>query len=417
MKKIIVPLFLFFLVSCEQNTHQVAEKTTKIIDSVYVLTDAGKNSEGAFLFNNGQNIVLNWTEWDAHDSKQNVLKFAVFNRKTLKFDSIQRVPLSKGLQMHAESMAKVAIKKDGTLLAVYRKKPKTDKSRFGGLMYYTFSKDGGKTWTKQYRLVEDAKSTSQSFYDIALLPDDNLGLTWLDSRSKRRGKTLYFARTDTLNLFSEQKPIAFSTCECCRTELFVDSRGYIHVAYRNLIEPDEEGFDGYGQTEIRDMYYLKSMDTARNFSRPIPISKDNWHIYGCPHTGPSLAYDGNKLGAVWFTAARNKPGLFFTLYESDYFLPRKQISVEGRHPQMVAANGKFYRVYEEYHEVDGKGYYKIVLDIQSSDGSVQQKEISQPQTKNNHAVLTLFDDKLLIAWANDDTRHPKILYKIVEVEQ
>jgi len=420
MKKIFLLIIIIALASCRQSKNKNSDKSVSPLkDSIHILTKNDKNSEAPFLFNNGNTILINWTERDEHNKKQNLLKFAVFDSKNLQFDSIFTVPASKGLQMHAESMAKVGIKKDGTIIAVYRKKSVNDRSRFGGHLYYVSSNDAGKTWRTETKLVKDSTSTSQSFYDIADLPNRELGLIWLDSRSKRRGKTLYYAETNNTNKFNKQTPVAFSTCECCRTEIYVDNRGIIHLAYRNLIEPDEDGFDGYGKTEIRDMYYLQSKDTGRHFTKPLPISRDNWHIYGCPHTGPSLAYNGKQLGAIWFTGAHQQSGLFFTTQtDSLDFLPRKPISVEGRHPQMIEQNGKFYAVYEEYYEDNNKGYYKIILDVIQENGTHQAYEISNPKTNNNHAVLTRIDDHLiLIAWVNTDTRHPKIMYKIVDTSK
>jgi len=417
MKKLIFLVAISVVLQSCQNSQSVTSnnKLENNKDSIYILSDTQVNSEAPYIFNSGENIIVNWTQRDEHDKKQNLLKFAFFNTKTLQCDSIINVPASKGLQVHLESMAKVGIKKDGTILAIYRKKSPTDRSRFGGLLYYVTSKDKGKTWSAEQRLVKDTTSTSQSFYDISLLPNSNMGLTWLDSRSKRRGKTLYLAQTDMQNTFSIQKPVAFSTCECCRTDIFTDSRGQIHIAYRNLIEPDEPGFDGYGMTEIRDMYYLKSVDTAKTFTKSVPISKDNWHVYGCPHTGPSLAYDGKQIGVIWFTGAHQQSGLYFTTQTDGHgFAPRKEVSKEGRHPQMIGMHGKFYAVYESYFETGGKGYYKIILDITQSDGQRQTQEISDPLTQNNHPVLTrIGKNKILAAWVNTDTRHSKIMYRLI----
>ena len=410
---------LWFVVSCQNSGTGIkvaGKQETKIKEKAYVLSDPRVNSEAPYIFKGGNNkIIVNWTQRDEHDTRKNILKFVSFDKQTLQPGTIDSVPPSKGLQVHVESMAKVGIKTDGTLIAVYRKRLPNDHSRFGGIMFYSISKDDGKTWSPEHRLVADTTSTSQSFYDIALLPNGNMGLTWLDSRSKRRGKTLYFAQTDNKNLFTEQKPVAFSTCECCRTDLFVDPRGQIHIAYRNMIEPDEPGFDGKGTTEIRDMYYLQSNDTAKTFTKPIPISRDNWHIYGCPHTGPSLAFNGDKIGVIWFTAAKHQPGLFFTTkINNNGFAVRKKITAEGRHPQMIGFNGRFYAVYEAYYETGGKGYYKIMLDVILPYGRHRAYEISPPLTQNNHPVLTrIGKDKILVVWVNTDTRHPKIMYRVL----
>jgi len=399
----------FLLISCKETAKSVSNTGGEI-------SEAGKNYDGVYLFNNGKDIIMSWTEWH-ENKKENILKWSRFDAEKQIFGPVNNVPPSKGLQMHGESMAKVGILPDGTLVAVYRKKMPGDKSRFGGLMFYALSSDDGKTWTEERRLVKNTASTSQSFYDIALLPDGKLGLTWLDSRSERRGKTLYFARLSDKGYFDEQKPVAFSTCECCRTDLYGDESGKIRIAYRNLIEPDEPGFDGISEVEIRDMYYTESVDTGKTFTPTVPVSRDNWHIYGCPHTGPSMAYNGQELGIIWFTAAHNQPGLFFTkkIKDSLAFLPRVPVSTEGRHPQLAAAKNNYYAVYEEYYEKDGKGYYKIVLNKITPSLHFSPLEISPPATRNDHAVITVWKNNLLIAWINRDTRNPKIQWKNIKI--
>ncbi len=411
-KPILVFLLLLTLWSCASE-NQEGGSTGK----TGIIAHKGRNYDGVYLFNNGKDIILSWTEWH-EDKADNKMKWSRFDTESLRFDSVRDIPVSKGLQMHAESMAKAGIFPDGTLIAVYRKKLPSDRSRFGGVLYYSVSRDGGTTWGDAIRLVDDTASVSQSFFDIALLPDGRMGITWLDSRSERRGKTLYFARTDENNRFSEQKPVAFSTCECCRTDLYTDSTGKIRIAYRNLIEPDEPGFDGVSHIEIRDMYYLESADGGKTFSRPVRVSRDNWHVNGCPHTGPSMAYNGQRLGMVWFTASGNEPGLFFSFkYKNRLaFEPRRKISSEGRHPQMVASGANLYVVYEEYYEEAQKGYYRIILEKITPGGMAVKREISPPFSQNDHAVITSFQNRLLIVWVNRDTRNPKIMWKVVDEE-
>ncbi len=429
IKKHVIFLF-FFLISLsgcknDRKENMINEKKQEVGQSKAstIISDINLNAEGPFLFNTGTQIILNWTQRDDHDKQKNMLKFVFFNLEKQKFGKIRTVTPAKGLQMHAESMAKVGMNARGVMYAVYRKKSKNDRSRFGGKLYYTISQDSGKTWSPEHLVVADPKATSLSFYDIALLKNGELGMSWLDNRRKldpeHKGKCLFYGQTKDTNGFVIQKPIAGSTCECCRTEIFVDSNGVIHVAYRNIIEPDEKGFDGYGFMEIRDMYYLKSTDNGKNFTKPMRLSEDNWHVNGCPHTGPSLAYNGQKLAGIWFTGVQNKSGIYYTDKEikDTLFGHKKRITIEGRHPQMVSLDGNFYVVYEEYYEQNGKGYYKIVLHSIQPDYTEKQFEISRPLTQNNHPVIGVIDtDHLLVVWVNTDTRHPKIEYKIVPVK-
>ena len=429
---VIIALIITSLESCREKRISLDDKKNVVNtiesnkkDTIYMLTKPDVNSEGAFIFNSGKDILINWTEW-YKDSKQNVLKFAFFDENSQKFSTPIAVTPSKGLQIHAESMAKVGITSKGILYAVFRVKSKSRKSMFGGTVYYTISSDKGLTWSPNVKLVADKNSGSQSFFDIALLPDGELGITWLDSRMPihkgRKGKTLYFAKTNSDRGFYGELPIAGSTCECCRTEIYIDQQKKIHIAYRNIIEREEDFTNPsftLSNVEIRDMYYVSSQDNGTSFSEPIPISKDNWQINGCPHTGPSLAQTNSNLAAVWFTGANNSPGIFFSTYVNEQFTDRKFLSKEGLHPQMTANKGKYYIVYEEYYELEDKGYTKIMLEtIESTIENKISTEISDPKTNNNHVVISSINQSIILtAWVNANTRNPKIKYKLIHINK
>lgn len=419
MKNSFILLFIIVLISCNKTNNKSIAKPVNYSqkDTIYNLTESKVNSEGAYLFSNNSKKIINWTEW-YKNSKKNILKFAFFDDLTKTFGKEITVNPSLGLQMHAESMAKIGITNKGIFYAIYRKKSTNPKFRFAGTIYYSISKDNGATWSDGKKLVSDKSSTSQSFFDIALLPDGELGIVWLDSRKpidkNHKGKTLYFAKTKLDKGFVNEKPIAGSTCECCRTDFFIDKNNTIYIAYRNLIDPKEELFDNNGTVEIRDMYYVTSVDNGKTFTKSQPISRDNWHINGCPHTGPSLAFDGQKVAAVWFTAANNEEGIYYAYNVNGKFNTRKQLTSAGHHPQMIALQNEFYVVYEEYYEQNDKGYDKIVLETINDFSTKNVKEISKKKTTNNHAVITSINNtNILIAWVNTDTRNPKIMYRIL----
>ena len=422
MKKITyLILFLFVLNSCQQEktNPKIKEQNQVKKEQIYQLSETNHNAEGAYLFTNGNDILINWTEWNK-DETENILKFAFYDKTKQQFNKPIVITPSKGLQMHAESMAKVGISKQGTLYAVYRRKDTKAKSRFGGYLYYSVSKDGGVSWSSEKKLVIDKQSTSQSFFDIALLPDGELGMIWLDSRKpidkKHKGKTVYFASTNANFSFANEKPIAGSTCECCRTDLYVDGNNTIHIAYRNLIDNSEPNFDGNGTMEIRDMYYTFSKDNGTTFSKSQPISRDNWHINGCPHTGPSLVNNGKNLTAVWFTGKKNEEGIYYAVKNDNEFKSKTLISKTGHHPQMSSVFGKDFIVYEDYYENQEKGYTKIILSEIGNLFKQKTSEISKVNTQNNHAVLIPVDNNaLLIAWVNTDIRNPKIMYRTISL--
>ena len=148
----LVLLLIVFISSCKDEKIIVKKDNTNIkTDSIYKLTNSKANSEGVFLFKTASEILINWTEW-SKIKDNNVLKFAFFNKQTNKFEKEITVLPSAGLQIHAESMAKVGITKNGIIYAIYRKKSKNNASRFGGFLYYSLSKDKGVTWSDEKKI-------------------------------------------------------------------------------------------------------------------------------------------------------------------------------------------------------------------------------------------------------------------------
>jgi len=409
-------LFLAIIFSsCKKKSNNIEAPNNSYKNEIIQLTNKEVNSEGVFLFTTEKEQLISWTE-HGKNKKETALKFAFLNPKTNTFKQPITVIPSKGLQLHSESMAKVGITQKGILFAIFRVKSKNSKSMYGGSVYYTTSTDKGVTWSERQQLVTDNTSTSQSFFDIAQLADGELGISWLDNRKlhkDRQGQTVYFAKTGVSNTFQNETALDGSVCQCCRTDIQVEKNGNILVAFRNLIAPTEFGFPPDlidRETEVRDMYFTSSKNNGETFSESRPIYTDNWQVNGCPHTGPSLAANTNETGAVWFTDAETNSGIFFKTNTSNN---KQLVSKTGSHPQMVATNGNYYIVFEEYYEVDNKGYTKIIMQIWNASSMLKTIEISTPKTNNDHAVIKAINSsQLLISWINMDTRNAIVQYSV-----
>lgn len=392
-------LFLFFKM----------EASTK--DSIVAVSDTKFNAMGAYLSIDSKNtLFLNWTE-EIDTIKTNILKYRVFDIKANNFGKEVVIPSSIGLQSHHESMPKMGKTSDGILYAVFRIKTPNPKNRFAGSIYYSVSKDDGKNWSKRVKLVNDVDAVSQSFYDISLLPDGELGLTWLDSRkfkTEEDGSSLYFAKTKGALGFQNQKPIVGSTCQCCRTDIYIENEKNIHIAFRNIS-------DG----SIRDMYSVMSKDNGVTFFQPKILSQDNWKLEGCPHTGPSLGGNSNEMSVVWFTGAKSGSGIFYKKLtdEISFFENKRLISATGKHPQMISLeNGNAYIVYEDYYLNDNSSYSSLIIHAVNNDGSSNKLVISQPNTNNDHAVIAkLSENKLLVSWTNTINGKTKVVYKTIDL--
>ncbi len=375
------------------------------------------------------NPVLCWTEKDSKDSLYR-LKYAVYNVKSASFEPAMTVSASSGIIPTAESMGKVAFKSDGTVFAVFGKRFPDEKNPFAGAIYYSTSNDHGKTWTQpEYLHSDTSHSYGRSFFDVTTLKDGGIAAVWLDGRYGKtiKGSALFYARTEKDRGFTRDSCLIKGTCECCRTDILTDEAGNMHIAYRDISFPSQL-LGG----QVRDMAYIVSKDQGKTFSPEIAISKDNWAIDGCPHSGPTLAMTANSVNAVWFTGG-SSTGLYYSSLSdsSTDFKDRKLLSRSGRHPQMITLpNADLALVCEESEQTHKEASMemkegmtmshhpaseaKIVLRILSS-GNSREFDITDGRQPDHHPVIANSGNGLLIAWIREENGNPGIFYSAIKL--
>ncbi len=398
-----------------------------------VLVSRGKDASGPYLTKDNQdNPVLCWAEKSGKDSVYQ-LKYAVFNKAGQKFGAPVTVRGSAGMSNSPESMGKIAFKSDNTVIAVFAKSFPEEKSPFAGGIYYTSSTDKGKNWAEPQFLHSDtSRSYGRSFFDITRTKSGEVAAIWLDGRFGKsiKGSALFYSVTGKDQRFVQDKCIHKGTCECCRTDILQDDDGNIHLAYRSILFPT----DLLGK-QARDMVYSFSTDNGASFSDPQVISKDNWAIEGCPHTGPSLAIQNRRVNAVWFTAGGSS-GIYHTAARApgSGFQNRSLLTASGKHPQMTAAkNGELLVASEESSDTRAEhpkakdhsmkampmnhsapGSAKIILRVLDTNGSPKRAvDITDGQFADHHAVLTAMGKDLLVAWVRENKEGSGVYYTIV----
>lgn len=436
MKKI---AFIFFPVVLALLSSCVRKESKPLVQ---LLNSGGINSVGPYLTqDNRGNAVLCWTEQDGKDSLYR-LKYAVYDEQLNSFGTAVTVPGSAGCGIAAESMGKVAFKADGTVMAVYAKRFLSEKNPYAGAIYYSFSADGGKSWSDQQFLHADTSHAyGRSFFDMAVLKDGELGAVWLDGRYGKtiKGSALYINRTAKGKGFGLDSCIDKGTCECCRTDLLCDEKGNLHLAYRSIQLPSV-----LSGKQVRDMVYKSSTDNGETFSESKPVSKDNWEIEGCPHSGPSLAVNGHGgANVIWFTAGGGT-GLYYTAAPAlgADFRSRTLITATGRHPQLLSlGEGKAAMVCEEMPETSAEpahgdmkmdhgsgmkhggggmshgpaGAAKIVLRLIADGNTEKEIALTDGQYPDNHAVLKKLDGHVLIAWVREGHSGSEICFSRVDM--
>jgi len=429
MKKIfflcIIGVFSLFMNSCKQTQSPEVKR----------LSPEGIHAVGPYLSKDHRgNTVLCWTEQNPDDSLY-YLKYAVFDTQLKQFNKAIAVPATAGMSLSAESMGKIAFKDDGTVIAVFSKSFPGEKNKYAGAIYYCSSEDNGNHWSEPRFLHTDTSRTyGRSFFDVARLADGEVCAVWLDGRfgEEEKGSALFFSRTEKGEGFARDTCLDKNTCECCRTEILTDQSGRIHIAYRGIQFPS-----GVLGKQVRDMVYTTSADNGRTFSAARVISKDQWEIQGCPHTGPTLAATKNALHALWFTGG-GTPGLYASSLKAGEvdFRDRVLISKSGRHPQMVEVDGKLATVWEEsltpaqdqHKETNtnhsnmetmnhGEGHAssaassQVVLTVADEEGNAKNKVlISDEKEIADHAVITTTERGVLIAWVQGGANDSGIFY-------
>ena len=160
-------------------------------------------------------------------------------------------------------------------------------------------------WSDSFVPHTDGTPTEHGFVTMLPMTDSTFQVAWLDGRNTGSGdhgdqghgvKGAMTLRTALVGLDGsvvDDVLLDNKTCDCCQTTGAITSEGPI-IVYRDRSE-----------LEIRDMYIVRKQ--RNGWSKPIPISQDNWNIAGCPVNGPSADAIGNTLGVVWFTAANDQP--------------------------------------------------------------------------------------------------------------
>lgn len=418
MKVVNIILFAVFLIfsGCSE------KKSSTEVEMNFISGE--NNSSCAYLTkdNNG-NPVLVWVEFEqvenSHDhgnghdhsnhgkmGSSGTVYYAVSKDGGNTFDG--KFKVVSGVRCHTESMPKVAFDKNGNVYAFYDRKLDSEVNKWASAVYYVRSTNGGISWSDEEMLSTDkSPDNSRNFFDVTTLSDGRVAAVWLDGREDKTG--LYFAAIDSEGLFSSDKKIASDVCECCRTVIFVDSKGNVNVAYRDIFE-----------NGARDMGFVMSSDNGETFSEPSVISDDGWIIEACPHTGPAVTEAFDKLYFIWFTRGTGT-GLFYNsmpIGEID-FTSRNLMTTEqsAKHPQIATLGDGVVSVWEQNASKDNQNN-GIILKYLTSTGEQYETNVSSGDFSSSFPVILQLDNvNVIIAWTMKDGERERVVYKKITLNE
>ncbi len=333
------------------------------------------------------NPVLSWIEKDGEKAH---FYFAVSTNKGQTFGPKIQINAPSDLSVHAEGMPRIAFRGDGSIWATFElKKPIKEAPRAADLMYIV-SSDGGKTWSNPQAIHKDTTpGKGHSFSDVARLPNGELGFVWLDEKmGNYEGRSVKFVQTLPEGGFSEEIVVDSNACQCCRTVLFIDTKGYLHITYRDLLA------DG-----TRDMSHTVSTDGGKSFSQPRLVFKDRWKINACPHTGPSMTQVGDAYFVSWFSGKSETTESGIRLAQLDKpQLISGMLTVRAKHPQITSLNGSLVSVWDESMEKNEQYFTKIALRIRNTQGHENTTYLTPDFGSASYPVVLATSSGLLLAY-------------------
>ena len=215
-----------------------------------------------------------------------------------------------------------------------------EREKWKGNLRFAVSTDGGKSFSQSMTINSDADGppAGHAFQSMAADHQGKIYVAWIDERNMRqgdRGAEIWLASsTDRGRTFSKGHRILSDVCECCRTNLQIDSQGKVYLAYRTV--------PGSGPM-YRDIIVAHSHDGGSTF-RPTVVSQDRWDVNGCPVAGPSLSIDSSdRLTVIWFKGGSSEAGLYYSTStdKGASFAPRQWLTREqkmGKHAHAAVTN-------------------------------------------------------------------------------
>lgn len=249
-------------------------------------------------------------------------------------------------------------------------------------------------------------TTNASAYAGHLAADGKvLFAAWLDGRDKATNGTasIYSARsTDGGATWQKNVRITQNSCPCCRPNLVVMPNGHVVAMWRHV-------FSG----QIRDMACAVSTDGGQTWSKPRRVAEDNWHILGCPVSGPHLAVSGERLFATWYSEGTGKDaGVRLSWSDDEGATWSKPVITstplqDAMQPYLFAdSGGQLFQVFRARNPEDGDSWSHLrtyVVTVQA-DGQVSAPVLAPGQ--NSVAYPNVAADKtgrIWVAWNADDT--------------
>jgi len=240
----------------------------------------------------GRGVTLSWVETSDNAAS---LRFAEWTGD--KWSGVSTAATGKNWFQSWADVPSVTRLSSGALVANWFVNTKPEEEAYDMLLSY--SKDEGRTWAKPFKPHRDRTQTQHGFASIVEMPDQGLGVVWLDGRDMADNTTdpqggvmsLRFTRFDRDWKQGPDVEVNRRVCECCQTAAAVTADGLV-TAFRDRSEK-----------EIRDIAVARLDGTA--WTPGTIVHADNYETLSCPVNGPAISARGRDAAVAWYTVQKD----------------------------------------------------------------------------------------------------------------
>jgi len=339
-------------------------------------------------------VYLSWVE--AAGDKGHALRFSVLDGN--KWSAPRTIAEGGNWFVNWADFPSLIALGDGTLAAHWL--VKAGPGTYAYNVNVALSRDGGRTWSKPMAPHRDGTLTEHGFVSMIPIGGRRVGAVWLDGRKMAseasqgahghaEGEmTLRFATIGRDGTLADETLLDGRVCECCQTSAAVTAEGAI-VVYRDRSDK-----------EVRDIGVVRF--EKGKWTEPRVLNVDGWEIHGCPVNGPSVAADGRRVAAAWFTAAKEKPrvNVIFSSDAGATFGPAIQVddgSPMGRVQVLMLGDGSALVVWMERAASGAEIRARRIWPDGSRDKSITVAESSSARA-SGFPRMARAGDSVIFAW-------------------
>ena len=214
------------------------------------------------------------------------------------------------------------------------------------------------------------------------------------------GGALYYSYSaDQGKTFSKNMNLSDNSCVCCRIAMALDNNNLPVIAWRDIYGNDVNN-------QIRD-HSLMTFNSELKPAKKIRLSNEQWKINGCPHHGPAVDVDGdNVVHSTWFNDTDGDHVLFYDNRANGFNLRNYkpmgfgQADKQSAHPYLLTLKQTVFLVWKEF---DGKKTDILMKVSQNAGASWSENTVvSTTVGSSDHPLLVKNSKAVYLSWHTQD---------------